>query len=83
MVYEDCSYLTKQLLREVKAHPEIESGWQANGGQVWGKQKNGGRKTKFDLGDDITAKLHRLQPTTPAQQPESPAHPIIAQPNMA
>ena len=82
MVYEDCSYLTKQLVREVKGHPEIESGWQANGGQVWGKPKNGGKKIKFDLGDDITMKINRQAPT-PVQAPQSPPRENIAQPNVA
>jgi hypothetical protein len=81
VVYEDCSYLTKQLLREVKGHPSIESGWQANGGQVWGKLKNGGRKVKFYLGDNLSMKILRETPA-PTQIIEQPAPTDIAQPNL-
>jgi hypothetical protein len=81
VVYEDCSYLTKQLLREVKNHPSIESGWQANSGQVWGKLRNGGKKLKFYLGDNLSMKILRETPV-PAQVIESPTHANIAQPNV-
>jgi hypothetical protein len=67
VLFEDCSYLTKKLLREVKDHQGTESGWYSNC-QVWGKPLHGGKKMKFDLGDDITNKLH-LQPVVPVPVP--------------
>jgi hypothetical protein len=80
VLFEDCSVLSKNLLREVKNHDGIESGWYYSG-QVWGKPKSGGKKVKFELQDNIAEKLH-LQPAVPPPNPIfNPATPPTAMNN--
>ena len=74
VVYEDSTYLNRQLLQVVKDHPKIDSGWISNGA-VWGKTEPNGRKIKFTLGQDIDALLIN-KPVIPNKQTRQKARPV-------
>jgi hypothetical protein len=56
VLYEDCTYHHKQLMKTLKDDPRIESSWIYNGA-VWAKMAANSRIAKFTLLDDIQTKI--------------------------
>jgi hypothetical protein len=56
VIYEDCTYQNRQLLKKLKNHPDVESAWTKNG-QIWAIKRNTDRKIKFNILDNIDTKL--------------------------
>jgi hypothetical protein len=82
-VFEDSPQLSRDLMIELKGQPEVESTWYL-GGQVWAKLKNGPKKYKFSINDNVSRKVQKLynkhaptpslnMPTIPQVQTETPA----------
>jgi hypothetical protein len=76
-------------MKELIGQPEVESTWYM-GGHVWAKLKNGPKKYKFSINDNVSSRVQRLytttvtpsltiqeepQATTGTQQPSSPEIP--------
>ena len=78
VIYEDCTLLTRRLLRTVKDTPNVESAWTQNG-VVWAKPEGrNSKKVRFVLGDDISKKVEgsihkaRNNRSTPNDQTRRP-----------
>ena len=59
VVYEDSPQLSRDLMKALKLIPEVESTWYL-GGKVWAKLKNGPKKYKFSINDNINTKVQKL-----------------------
>jgi hypothetical protein len=67
VLYEDSTYLHRQLLQVLKDEPRTESAWLFNGG-VWSKMASNGRIAKFTLLDDVNAKIIAESAKNPGHQ---------------
>ena len=70
-VFEDSPQLSRDLMKELIGQPEVESTWYI-GGNVWAKLKNGPKKYKFSINDNVGARVQRLYNnpiTTPSLTP--------------
>ena len=62
LMFEDSSYLNRELLKALNRRPEVENQW-ITGGRVYAKLQNCTKKVLFLITDDLDLKIAQNRPT--------------------
>jgi hypothetical protein len=71
LIYEDTTWMNRQLITELKDRDDVDSVWLKNG-QIWVRLEPTGRKFKISIADDVETKLAEKR----QEFIENPAPPI-------
>jgi hypothetical protein len=62
LMFDDSSYLNRELLKALNRRPEVENQW-ITGGRVYAKLQNCTKKVLFLITDDLDLKIAQNRPT--------------------
>ena len=81
LIYEDTTWMNRQLITELKDRDDVDSVWLKNG-TIWVRLEPTGRKFKISIADDVETKLAEkrqefLENPAPPVTPEQIAEEIL------